>query len=51
VDDLRRAGEGAGIRDRHEGPELVDIEQVHGQNPIINGSDDTYLKQSFQVMK
>ena len=50
VDDLRRAGEGPGIRDRHEGPELVDIEQMHGVDLIINEVDDTYLKQSFQVM-
>jgi hypothetical protein len=51
VHDLRRAGERSRVRNRHEGPELVDIEKVHGWASIINEFDDTDLKQSFQVMK
>ena len=47
VHDVRRAGEGAGVGDGDEGPELVDVEQVHGRAPI-KSRDASDLNHSLQ---
>ena len=47
VHDVGRLGEGAGVGDRHERAQLIDVEEVHGAAPSIKACDATYLNHSL----
>jgi hypothetical protein len=47
VNRVRGAGEGPSVDDGNEGPELVDVEEVHGRAPI-RARDATHLNHSLQ---